>query len=77
MTVCNSDSLVSQNLINASFATVLMVSGFEQSVYSVSEEDSSVTICANLASPVVQRSAMVTFQTAALPNSAIGKQTHH
>ena len=53
-----------------------MVSGFEQSVYTVSEEDGSVTLCANLASPVVQRNAMVTFQTTAMPNSAIRKQIH-
>jgi N-acetylglutamate synthase-like GNAT family acetyltransferase len=52
----------------------LVVSGFEESVYTVSEEDSSITLCANLASPVVQRNAMVTFQTIAVPNSAIRKQ---
>ena len=50
---------------------VLVVSGFEQPVYSVSEEDGSITLCANLASPEVQRSATVTFQTNPIPNSAI------
>ena len=50
-----------------------MVSGFEQPEYTVDEEDGSITLCASLASPVVQRSAMVMFQTIAIPNSAIRK----
>lgn len=50
------------------------MSGFEQSEYTVSEEDGSVTLCANLESSVVQRDAMVTFQTVTVPNSAICKQ---
>lgn len=50
------------------------MSGFEQPEYTVSEEDGSIMLCANLVSPVVQRNAMVTFQTTALPNSAIRKQ---
>ncbi len=52
----------------------LEVSGFEESVYTASEEDGSITLCANLESPIVQRNAMVTFQTVAVPNSAICKQ---
>ena len=52
----------------------LVVSGFEQSEYTVSEEDGSVTVCANLVSPVIERDAIVTFQTVAIPNSAIRKQ---
>ena len=52
----------------------LVVSGFEQSEYTVSEEDGSVTVCANLVSPVIERDAIVTFQTIAVPNSAICKQ---
>ena len=51
-----------------------MVSGFEQTEYTVSEEDGSVTVCANLASPVIERDAIVTFQTIVVPNSAIRKQ---
>ena len=52
----------------------LVVSGFEQSEYTVSEEDGSVTVCANLVSPVIERDAIVTFQTVAIPSSAIRKQ---
>lgn len=57
------------------FILVLTVSGFEQSLYVVSEEAGSIMLCASLASQVVQRSATVTFQTTAIPNSAICKQT--
>ena len=57
------------------FILVLTVSGFEQSLYVVSEEAGSVMLCASLASQVVQRSATVTFQTTAIPNSAIRTQT--
>ena len=54
----------------------LVVSGFEQSEYTVSEEDGSVTVCTNLVSPVIERDAIVTFRTVAIPmaNSAIRKQ---
>lgn len=50
-----------------------VVSGFEEPVYTVSEEDGSIMLCADLASPVVERNGMVTFQTIAVSNSAIRK----
>lgn len=60
-------------LVSYLFISVLSVSGFEQSTYLVSEEDGSVMFCANLASQVVERFTTVTFQTTAIPNSAIRK----
>ena len=47
--------------------------GFEQPAYIVLEEDGLVTLCTNLASPAIETSAEVTFQTSALPESAVRK----
>lgn len=51
----------------------LFVSGFESSTYTVSEEEGSISLCANLASPAIQRSSIVSFQTSSISQSADGK----
>ena len=49
----------------------LVLMGFEQAEYTVSEGGGSITLCVDLASPIIQRSSVVTFQTSSL--SASGK----
>ena len=51
----------------------IVLMGFEQAVYTVGENDGSIMLCVNLASPVIQRSTIVSFQTSSISESAVGK----